>query len=459
MNCGTDVTQRVLGLSLVAVCATAHASERLQPAAVEAGTPGARFVAVQGIPASDGSDRRTVSVSLDGRFVAFESAASLTPQDTNTLTDVYVLDRVTRKVTLESIGPMAGAADGSSGAPVLSANGQYVVFESNARNLEAGSDGNQWSDVFLRDRQMQTTRRISVGAAGEPANGFSREPTISPDAGSIAFVSTATNLLPQADANGAGTDVYLFRLRTGVLSRVSVANGGAQSATGENVGPSLSEDGRFVAFVSTADLDDSRSNVARRKGTPDAHTFVRDTILQTTTRIDAALSEAHPDGWSYHPALSANARYVAFVFAAARPGAPTRRGPQVYVYDRAQSTLLLVSRTIRGSPADAASSRPTVSADGRFVAFQSLASNLGCASHCPGATTDLNLLPDVYLFETRSHRIARLSRGPEEWWVPSLGPAMDGSGRLVAFSSRQPRDPSDVDSAFDLYVWAADARE
>lgn len=447
---------RFAAFPVVCVLAAAGASEIRPTAAPAIGSLTTRFLAVQAIPASDGSHRRSVNVSFDGRFVAFESDAPLVPQDTNTVTDVYALDRMTGIVTLESISAVGGASDGSSGAPVLSADGRYLVFESDAHNLEAVPDGNSWADVFLRDRQTQRTRRISIGAAGEGANGLSGEPTISADGETIAFVSSATNLLPGRDANGGGNDVYLFRVQSGVLSRGSVGNDGTQPAAGESLGASLSGDGRFVAFVSTADLDEPKPSVGRRGRPRGGRAFVRDSFLQRTECIDSALRQRHAEGFSYHPALSADARYVAFVFAAAHPDRPTRVGPQVYLYDRAHSTLLLVSRTMRGSPADGPSARPALSADGRVVTFQSLASNLGCGRDCPSAISDLNLLPDVYLFDAPSRRMVRLSRGPGEWWVPSVGPAIDGRGRVVAFSSRQPRDPDDVDSAFDLYVSAAD---
>lgn len=450
--------QRFAAFPVVYLLAAAGASEIRPAAAPEIGSLTTRFAAVQAIPASDGTHRKSVNVSLDGRFVAFESDAPLAPQDTNRFTDVYALDRITRIVTLESISAVGGASDGSSRAPVLSADGRYLVFESDARNLEAVPDGNSWADVFLRDRQTQRTRRISIGAAGEAANGLSGKPTISADGKTIAFVSTATNLLPGRDANGSGTDVYLFRVQTGALSRGSVGSDGVQPAVGESLGASLSGDGRFVAFVSTADLDRSKPYVGRSRARG-ARTFVRDTLSQTTECIDAALRQRHAEGFSYHPTLSADARSVAFVFATARPDRPTRVAPQVYLYDRVHSTLLLVSRTMRGSPADGPSSRPALSADGRVVTFQSLASNLGCGRDCPSAISDLNLLPDVYLFDAPSRRMVRLSRGLGEWWVPSVGPAIDGSGRVVAFSSRQPRDPKDIDSAFDLYVSAADERE
>lgn len=449
---------RLAAFPVVYLLAAAGASEIRRGAAPAVGNLTTRFVAAQAIPASDGTHRKSVNVSLDGRFVAFESDARLAPQDTNTMTDVYALDRMTRTVTLESISALGGASDGSSGAPVLSADGRYLVFESEAHNLETVPDGN-WGDVFLRDRRTRRTRRISIGAGGEAANGLSGEPTISADGGTIAFASAATNLLPGRDANGSGRDVYLFRLQTGALWLGNVGNDGAQPAIGETRGASLSGDGRFVAFVSTADLEEQEPHVRRRSGARGGRTFVRDTLLQTTECIDAALHRRHAEGFSYHPALSADARYVAFVFAAARPARPTRVAPQVYLYDRVHSMLLLVSRTMRGSPADGPSSSPALSADGGVVAFQSLSSNLGCGRDCPSAISDLNLLPDVYLFEAQSHRMVRLSRGPGEWWVPSVGPAIDGSGRLVAFSSRQPRNSNDVDSAFDLYVSAADERE
>ena len=118
---------------------------------------------------------------------------------------------------------------------------------------------------------------------------------------------------------------------------------------------------------------------------------------------------------------------------------------------------MLASRSPKGGPGNGGSARPALSAGGRFLAFESLASNLECDRRCPVEETDVNLLPDIYLLDVQAGKLRRLSTGGGlgEWWAPSVAPTIDGSGRLVVFSSRQPRTRWDVDIFFDVYLWDA----
>ena len=128
--------------------------------------------------------------------------------------------------------------------PAISADGRFVAFSSDATNLVPG-DTNGTADVFVRDRQTGTTRRVSVGSGGAQGNGLSVDPAISADGRFVAFASDATNLVP-GDTNGAD-DVFVRDRQTGTTRRVSVGSGGAQ---GDRVSfdPAISADGRFVAF-------------------------------------------------------------------------------------------------------------------------------------------------------------------------------------------------------------------
>jgi hypothetical protein len=108
--------------------------------------------------------------------------------------------------------------------------------------------------------------------------------------------------------------------------------------------------------------------------------------------------------------------------------------------------------TLITSRANASSRCPRISANGRFIVFESLASNLACDRGCPAEAIDENLLPDVYLFDRQTGTFRRLSRGADEWWAPSLQPWLDARGLVVVFSSRQPFGPEDLTSDFDLFV-------
>jgi Tol biopolymer transport system component len=423
---------------------------------------GARFAAAQAIPADVGRQRASVSISLDGRFVAFASDARLVSEDTNTATDIYVLDRMTSEVTLESVASGGAAADDNCRKPGLSGDGRYLVFESAAANLDGRRDENGWSDIFLRDRQSRHTRRVSVGQRGEESNGISTEPTISADGRWIAFTSWATNLVAAPDANAAGNtaaNIYLVDVQTGALSRASVSGDGTQSDRGASFAPSLSGDGGLLAFVSTADFGATTPGCAASpdQATRATHIYVRDNKRRSFACIDASLAHSRTKGRSHSPSISPDGRYVAFVFDAGSVGQGRGSVPQVYLHDLERSLTTLASRTSNGAPANGGSTRPALSVGGRFMVFESLASNLECDGRCPPEVSDLNLLPDIYLLDVQAGKLQRLStgRGLGEWWVPSVAPTIDGSGRLVLFSSRQPRTPMDLDTSFDLYLWAA----
>ena len=131
------------------------------------------------------------------------------------------------------------------------------------------------------------------------------------------------------------------------------------------------------------------------------------------------------------------------------------RVADVYLHDVHTGQTTLVSRSARGGSATGPSRHPALSADGRFVAFVSDASDLGCAGGlCPNHSLDLNLVADVYLFDTLTHALTRMSgaRARLPWWEVSTGPSLDAAGRVIAFSSRHPIDPSDVKHDFDLFV-------
>ena len=162
------------------------------------------------------------------------------------------------------------------------------------------------------------------------------------------------------------------------------------------------------------------------------------------------------NGHSYSPAVSADGRFVAFVSEAGNL-APRDRNDEadIFVYDADAGSVELSSATSHGDAANAASRRPSLSADGRYVVFESNASNLGSGPGCPRPASDTNLLPDVYVLDRVTRCIARLSGSVEhEWWTPSIAPAIAGSGHLVVFSSRQPAGDEDPGTDFDLFAAA-----
>ncbi|MFO0981511.1 MAG: calcium-binding protein [Planctomycetota bacterium] len=259
------------------------------------------------------------SISGDGRFVAFASAAwNLVPGDSNDLYDVFVHDCQTGRTVRVSVDDSGQEADGDSGPSVLSTDGRFVAFSSNATNLVA-SDTNGCLDIFVHDRDADgngvfdesggiLTTRASVDSAGGESNGSSTQPSMSADARFVAFASDAVNLVG-GDTNGR-SDAFVHDRLTGETTRVSVDSAGAQGNSESGYPPSISVDGRFVAFASIAtNLVSDDTNSA-----PDVFVRDRETGITTRVSLDSAGTETgnNIEGGAFDPAISGDGRLVAF---------------------------------------------------------------------------------------------------------------------------------------------------
>ena len=198
-----------------------------------------------------------MSAFLDGTFVVFHSLASnLVPNDTNGRTDVFVYDLSNN--TMERVSVDSSENQGAGGQPfsfdgaawaAISADGRYVSFQAHFTNLVA-NDTNGFADVFIRDRIMGTTVRVSVDSAGNQQNGNSYFDTaISDDGRFVAFVSAADNLVA-GDSNGYW-DVFVYDVSTGAIERASVDSNGLE-ANGSSTKVSLSSNGYVAAYNSSA---------------------------------------------------------------------------------------------------------------------------------------------------------------------------------------------------------------
>lgn len=334
---------------------------------------------VVGNPGNGNSDAS--SISSDGRFVAFVSQSTnlLAPTVPSVVADqVYVRDTQTGVTSLisrdSSIGLVAG--NSASSEPSISGDGRYVTFVSSATNLVAGVvSGPQ---VYLRDTQTGQTSLVSRNnnAGVVAGNAGSTEPSISADGSTVTFVSQATNLLDPTVPSVTAGQVYVRNLNTGVTSVVSRdSTGGLVVGNTASSAPSISEDGRYVTFVSTA------SNlVINVSGT---QIYLRDTQAGQTSLVSKD-NDAPPNpggGVSSTPAISTDGRYVTFVSLSTNllaPGTPSVNGPQVYLRDTTGNLTSLVSQNNSGNPSTAGSNNltPSITTSGRFVAFVSSATNL-----------------------------------------------------------------------------------
>ncbi|MDX2706604.1 S8 family serine peptidase [Streptomyces sp. PA03-6a] len=305
--------------------------------------------------ASDGAQADgfslTPTLSADARWVGFNSGATnLVPGDTNQQTDGFVHDRRTGTTERVSVASDGTQGNGLSSAPALSADGRYAVFNSDADNLVPG-DTNNTTDVFVRDRQTGTTSRISQGPDGGPGDGASREQSVSADGRYVAFQSAAGNLVP-GDTDGE-PDVFVRDRQTGTTTLVPGPR------PGENTGPVISADGRVVAFTNNWQL------------------FTQDLRTGTSEQVSVNSAGAPADDWAFAPALSDDGSKVAFYsYATNLASVDTNRQVDVFVRDRTAGTTERVSTGLEGAEADGASDLPSLSGDGRYVAFESAATNL-----------------------------------------------------------------------------------
>jgi Tol biopolymer transport system component len=267
----------------------------------------------------------------------------------------------------------------------------------------------------------------------------------------VVFTSSATNLVDDPDANGQAEDVYRYDLSSGAISRVSLDQAGRQPSAGASFGPSVSADGRYVAFSSTARFDDRPA--PPRPTRPVVHLYVRDLTTSATTRVSARPDGAPPNGSSYDAAISADGRYVAFVSDATDlVKGDGNRASDVFLFDASTRTTVLVSRSEGAGSANGKSRYPAISAGGTIVTFQSDASDLTCSKRCAPETRDINLVADVFVYDVRTRMVSRISTGRKSWSEPSVGPGVDGTGTVIAFSSRHPRESRDDGDDYDLFV-------
>ena len=322
-------------------------------------------------------------LSADGRCVTFFSyATNLVPGDTNAKPDVFVRDTLLGTTELVSIGLGGAIDDGGNRYPTISHDGRFVAWESLSTNLVAG-DTNGLRDVFVRDRLLGTTSRVSVASDGSQGNGDSSDANISGDGRYVAFESDATNLVP-GDTNGV-TDVFVHDLWTGITVRASLAASGAQGLQPSN-DPYLCADGRCVAFDSRA------STLVPGDNNGQIDIFVKDLLTGAIERCSVDSAGVEADWDCYDPVLSPDGERVVFFSLASNlvPG-DTNVVEDIFLHERTSGLTERVSVGDAGQQGNDACFYPALSADGRLVAFDSFSSNL--------VAGDANGTRDIFLRE------------------------------------------------------------
>ncbi|HYF25401.1 MAG TPA: hypothetical protein VD931_06650 [Baekduia sp.] len=439
------------GRRLAALVAPLAAGLVIAPAASDAISLKQRTYRISVTPAGldTGGASQEPALSVDGRTVAFATTgADVVADDANgPVSDIVAADLATGLRRLVSEAP--GGADGPSVTPTVSGNGQVVAFATYATNLVAG-DTNGHPDVVVRDGRKAPVL-VSVGLGGAPADGPSYQPDVSSDGRWVAFTSEATNLVPN-DRNGR-PDVFARHLQSGRTVLVSRAMGGDATAGGRSSQPAISADGRYVAFESAA------ADLVPRDNNGISDVFVRDVVAAKTERVSVTSRERQqnksvPPAFSIAPDISNDGRFVVFESDATNLGTrDTNQRTDVFLRDRREGTTRIVSASTTNVQGNNDSFNPRIAAGGDFIAFQSFASNLVHPGDDPARE-------DVFVRDLRTGTttVANVTASGAPRQAELSGqflqrPALSTDGRVVAFATTVANMvPNDGNGVADVFV-------
>lgn len=432
-----------------------HAASQWQngKASLEGGTT--RLVSVNPKGRRGNGSSFGTALSASGRFLVFESQASdLVQGDTNEVSDVFVRDLKRGKTERVSLNSRGKQGNDTSNVNVsgngISADGRYVVFTSRASNLVKG-DTNRRADVFVHDRTTGRTSRVSVSSSGKQDSRKSLDGVISGNGRFVAF--TSLGHFGTADRSGQ-PDVFVHDRRTGATTLESVDSMGRQGRSGSRE-PGLSFDGRKVVFTSFDRLVPNDSNRA-------SDVYLRDLDSASTDLVSVTVSGTAPRGvpaYSEYPSISADGRLIAFSsFANGLVNGSDARADDVYVRDMVAGRTQLISTSRTGARSNGVSQFPALSPNGLWVVYVSTATNLtsakarGAQVYRHDRTTGMTTLESV----NTAGIPAKGGAGPF--------PAVVANGRL-AFSSSAPnlaprprRGGASGFPGFDVYLRLSDGR-
>jgi len=387
---------------------------------------------------SNGSSRYPL-ISGDGRYVAFHSSSTnLVAGDTNGRDDIFLYDTVKSTTIRVSQASNGDQANDNSGATSISADGRYVSYSSFATNL-VPNDTNNSPDVFVYDTATQTTKRVSVTNNGVEGTGGSYSPSISADGRYVAYWSMSDNLVT-GDTNNSW-DVFLYDTLTGTTKLVSVDNAGNQGNLDSHY-PSISGNGRYVSYWSKA------NNLVPGDTNNLYDVFLYDTLTQTTTLVSVNNSGTQGNITSLDQCISLDGGYIAYrSFANNLVPSDTNNKSDIFVYNTNTKTATRVSVDSKGNQANGESYSPFISGDGRYVTYHSEASNL--------VPQDTNATVDIFAYDTVTKTTIRVSVDSKENQSNggSYYPSISASGSYVAYESYGNNlSPNDSNGAFDIFV-------
>ncbi len=387
-------------------------------------------------PNSNGSSGDIVSLSADGRYVAFSSnATNLVLNDNNDKKDIFVKDRRSGTMQLVSINSDGTQGNSDSTNPSISDDGRYITFESFSDTLTSG-DTNSKTDIFLHDRQNHTTILVSKNGSTE-SNDHSIRANISANGRYIVFKSDASNLV--ADDDNDRQDIFLKDMNTDTIELISIASDGTQANGQVNMSATVSADGRYVSFrsnsssLTSVDLN-SKPNI-----------FLRDRTAQTTTCISVPYDGSVIDGYTYNPTISDDGSSVVFESRATNLVAGDTNGyNDIFVYSLATQEI---SRITANSNNDH-SYGTSISANANFIAYRSGASSI--------VTGDTNSLFDAFIYDRDANVTTRVNLNNESEQAlggTTYNPSISADGSTVAYMSNANNlVKSDNNNRGDIFV-------
>lgn len=386
------------------------------------------------------------SMSATGRYVVFSSGATNLGGGGIAGAEAYRRDRVsgaTTHVSLSSAGTPMNALLHQARAPRVSADGNYVVFYSNSDVLH-GDDVDTTNDIFLRDVGGSATQLLSRASGGAKGNGDSTGAVISANGRYVAFTSASTNLGADADVDD---DVFVRDLQTDTTILASRATGAAGAPSdGLSYVTDISADGRYVVFYSNAtNLDGADTNFLN-------DVYVRDIVADTTTLVSRNDAGIVGNADSSFGTISDDGRYLSFQSVSTNLSVDDADATDdVFVRDTVAGVTKLASRAtgLAGAKGDASSTAPAISGDGRYLSFESLATNL--------ATGDTNAVGDVFHRDLQTGTTLLLSRASGANGAVADGqsfqPSISTDGLTVVFGSTATNlHGDDADASSDVYV-------
>jgi hypothetical protein len=400
-------------------------------------SPGLARIISWGVDGPANNNSLGGTLSDDGQRVAFDSWANNLIQswadDTNNTVDVYFRDMFTNTAIISS-GENEIMGNNASNNAHISGDGISIVYQSLASDLLSGEvDSNGAWDIFLYSFSSGI-QRVSVSSAGTEANGNSTNPGVSSNGRFVVYQSEADNLV-SGDTNNS-VDIFVRNTLLKLTYRVSISSAGEQ-ANLISLNPAISDDGRVIAFWSAA------TNLVGGDDNNQCDLFVHDGVSLQTTRIDSSGVEDCTENFLGTPSLSADGNQVTYHAYGNTNGSKTA---QAYVYIRSTGERRMISVGYDGLPAEKSALDPVISANGRYVAYDSSAANL--------VPNDTNATSDVFFhdLETGETRRVSVSSNRQQANKASFVSDLSAAGRFITFQSAATNlVPTDTNGKIDVF--------